>query len=260
MLALCAFPALRAQTTRVEGQVQLLGDSARAVAGAEVSLLPGLRTTRSDSSGAFHFDNVAPGHYTLRARQVGLEVANLDLVLSAQGAQQVRLSMRAGAQALSAVTIAGQRMLFPARYSDAYQRVAKGKGVFFTREQIDSLNPLDMKSLLQRAPTVHVNERGLTFERCQSGLVSNLSSGFSRSAKSSTLGAAPNPAHVQVYLDGVRLTRYDSGREDDIVDANEAIRDIPTTSIQLVEIYSGVARIPGEYLSDACAVILIWTK
>jgi len=27
-----------------------------------------------------------------------------------------------------------------------------------------------------------------------------------------------------------------------------------------MEVYSGVARIPGEYLDDACAVILIWRK
>jgi hypothetical protein len=27
-----------------------------------------------------------------------------------------------------------------------------------------------------------------------------------------------------------------------------------------MEVYTGIARIPGEYLEDACAVIAIWTK
>ena len=41
---------------------------------------------------------------------------------------------------------------------------------------------------------------------------------------------------------------------------NETLRLVSTSQVQAIEVYSGVARIPGEFLDDACAVIAIWTK
>ena len=256
--ALLLVGAVRAdgQRATVAGHVHVVGDSTRAVADVEVALVPTLRAVRTDSAGAFRFVDVAPGSYTLRARRVGFDVATLDMTLGAGGAPDVRIAMRAGAQVLAEVTVSGHRLLFPARYAEAYERVAKGRGMYFTTEQIDSLKPYDVKSLLQRVPGVLVNDRGLTFQRCQAGMVSNLGSGFAGGGVGS--GAAPNPAHVQVYLDGVRMTQYSNGSA--VRDANAALVDLLPSRVQLVEVYSGTSRIPGEYLDDACAVILIWTK
>ncbi|MBL0170553.1 MAG: hypothetical protein IPP90_07435 [Gemmatimonadaceae bacterium] len=63
-----------------------------------------------------------------------------------------------------------------------------------------------------------------------------------------------------MWVDGTRWTKYFSRDTLVNVNATKAVRDIPVSSIQLMEVYSGVARIPGEYLDDACAVILIWRK
>jgi len=40
----------------------------------------------------------------------------------------------------------------------------------------------------------------------------------------------------------------------------DALRSVKPQSIQIMEIYPGVATIPAEYLANACAVVLIWTK
>ena len=80
---------------------------------------------------------------------------------------------------------------------------------------------------------------------------------------------APQTAHVQVYVDGVRMTRSGAAQiagaspsagPDDDYDVEHALKLVPPTAIQAMEIYTGVAQIPAEFLEDACAVIAIWTK
>lgn len=236
--SVCMLPGVLAagQSARISGRVYVSGDTARPVIDAELALLPGFRTVRSDSSGAFRFTDVSRGTYTLRARRVGFDVFMQDVTVDADQERSVRIPMRIGAQVLAEVTIAGRRVMFPARYSEAYARVARGKGTFFTRELIDSLQPWDVKSLLVRVAGVHVNDREVQFARCGSGA---------------------DVAHAQVYIDGVRQTSYNTilGR-----DVNDAVRDVVTTSVQLIEVYTSISSVPGEYGDDACAVILIWSK
>lgn len=172
-------------------------------------------------------------------------VTGWSAVASAQSAVDTSAANRPKGQALSTITVEGKRITYPARLDGAYQRLAKGWGSYFTREQIDSLNPLDVSSLLMRLPGVRTNN-GVEFVRCY------------------------HDAHVQVWVDGTRLTNYDRivavdvGKNrtvhDNTLGATEVLQRIPPTSIQMIEVYSGSARIPVEFLVDACAVIVIWTK
>ena len=166
-------------------------------------------------------------------------------VANAQTAGDSVAASRPKGQALSTITVEGKRVTYPARLDGAYQRMAKGWGSYFTREQIDSLNPQDLTSLLMRLPGVRTNN-GVEFVRCY------------------------HDAHVQVWVDGTRLTNYDRmvsidvGKKREVHDntlgATEVLRRIPPTAIQMMEVYNGSARIPVEFLVDACAVIVIWTK
>ena len=249
-----------AQTARVMGRAHALGDSTRAVPNAEVTLLPLVRTTQSDSSGAFQFAAVADGSYRLRVRRLGFAVAEIGVEVAGQHDVTVQVPLRASPQALAEITINGQRVMFPARYADAYARVARGSGDYFTSETMEKMHALDMKSLLQTLPGVLVNDRGITFMRCEGNPFAVPPKGSSAMLDGSgppPRGGGPQAAHVQVYINGVRVTGYSSGGLDDV---QHALRDIRPTSLQLVEVYRGVSRIPGEYLDDACAVILIWTK
>ena len=81
---------------------------------------------------------------------------------------------------------------------------------------------------------------------------------FSNSKKDTDDGGGnPNAGRIQVYVNGVRVTGYGGGSGED---AFHALRDIRPSSVEIIEVYRGVARIPGEYLADACAVILVWTR
>ncbi|MBL0170525.1 MAG: carboxypeptidase regulatory-like domain-containing protein [Gemmatimonadaceae bacterium] len=201
---------------------------------AAVALDPSDRQTRTDSLGTFRFAGVAAGEYRVRVRRIGFEAVVMKVVAIADREVVVNVAMMSSAQAIATMTISGKRIDFPVRLTDAYSRMRRSTGYFFSREQIDSLFPLDVSALLMRTPGVRVTGDGrFDFARCKTS------------------------RNIHVWVDGARWTNYHGFGG---MDAHTAVRDIPPSSIQLMEVYSGVARIPGEYLDDACAVILIWRK
>lgn len=241
--SLCAVAGVSAaaQPSVISGRVHVSGDTARPVIDAELTLLPGLRTVRSDSTGGFRFTDVRPGTYTLRARRVGFDVFTQEVSVFANQERllTVDIPMRIGAQILAQVTVSGRPVMFPARLAEPYARVARGRGAFFTRELIDSLQPWDVSSLLQRVPGMRVNDRAIRVALCAGG--------------GANLGS---DAPVHVYVDGVRQTNYKIlGRG-----ASEAVRDVAIDKVQLIEVHTSINSIPPEYADDACAVILIWSK
>jgi hypothetical protein len=232
--------ALAAQSPSITGRLFIAGDSIRPVVDAEVTLLPSLRVVRSDSSGAFRFSSVSPGLYTLRVRRVGFEVVMQDVsVDSASSGGALNIAMRSGARVLAEVVISGARVLFPARLAEPYSRVARGRGAFFTRELIDSLQPWDTYTLLTRVPGVRVNDRSIRIARCENH------------------GASGGAGNLHVFIDGIRQTKYGG---DFARGASEVLRDVVITSVQLIEVYTSINAIPPEFADDACAVILVWSR
>lgn len=142
--------------------------------------------------------------------------------------------------ALPTVKVQGRVVSVPPRYEAAYKRAASGRGYYFTREEIEATNPIDLEALLLRVPTVQVNDRGVTFARCQAGLPSP--------------GEPARPARVQVFIDERRASLTDADA------VRQLLNSISVSSVQLMEVYTGVSRIPGEFVNDSCAVIVIWTK
>ena len=225
-----------AQTASIVGVVHVFGDSVGRLRDVDVSLDPTDRTTRTDTLGRFRFSGLRSGTYRLRVRRVGFDATLMTVVASANVETAVNIAMKSFTQAMATMTIAGRRVDYPVRLAEAYTRVRRSTGSFFTREQIDSLFPLDVNALLMRTPGVRVlGNNQFEFARCR------------------------HDGHIQVWVEGVRRTRYSTGGVFNI-DAGTALKDIPPSSIQLMEVYGGVARLPGEYLDDACAVILSWLK
>ena len=235
-LNFCVSLAVEAQTATIVGIVNVFGDSVNRMRDVEVALDPAERTTRTDTLGRFRFSGLRPGTYRVRVRRVGFDATVMQIITSANVETSVNIAMKPFTQSMATMIIAGKRVDYPVRLAEAYTRVRRSTGSFFTREQIDSLFPLDVNALLMRTPGVRViGNNQFEFARCR------------------------HDGHIQVWVEGVRRTRYSTGGIFDI-DAGTALRDIPPSSIQLMEVYGGVARLPGEYLDDACAVILIWLK
>jgi hypothetical protein len=200
------------------------------------------RTT--DSTGRFSFGDQPNGQYVLRARHVGYREAIDTIHISAsEGKPSVEheLALWRLPRQLDEAVVSGRTVRFSAFFADAYKRAAGGRGFFVTREEIDELNANDYQMILNRIPGVSANDRGVTFPRCQSGLTK--------------LGDQRIQAKVQVWIDG-----YHMPASTDPQGVYDTIRSVKPQSIQIMEVYPGVSTIPGQFLVDACAVIVIWTK
>jgi hypothetical protein len=236
-------PANAARGAVVSGRVTPEHDTV-GIADIEVELVGSGMRASTDAKGRFRFAGVAEGSYDLRVRSVGYLpwVVPLSLLDGRLYDSDVRLQHLPNI--LTEVRIEGHMVQVPYRFQEVYRRGALGFGKFITREEIERQNSPDTKSLFQQIPGVLVNDRGITFERCKGPSASV----FTKSA--------PGAMHVQVYIDGVRMTHM----EDPQGDAEHVLRSVPPTAIQAIEVYTGVAQIPAEFLEDACAVIAIWTK
>jgi hypothetical protein len=235
------------------------------LAGVVVTLDSSRTQVITDNAGAFTLREVAVGEHTLTARRLGFVMASVSATVNAGESTAVVLRLEAAPQMLPEVEVRGRKVIDLPRFTAAVERASRNNGAVFTADDIAKENPLDTKSLLERLPGVHVNDRGIMFARCQdSGMLprANAVRG-SRGSGSFQQPSGPS-ARIQVYVDGKRLTYRDAPASGnpmyDADDANGILKSIDPRSIAVMEVYTGIARIPGEYLEDACAAIAIWTK
>ena len=242
-VAAAAFTEAAAQDTAhavISGKV--VGTNSTPVPAAVVTLDSSRVQVMTDSAGAFTLREVVTGRHTLTARRLGFAMASVLTTVTAGESTAVVLRLEPAPQMLPEVEVRGLKVTDLPRFTAAVERASRNNGAAFTADGIAKENPFDTKSLLERLPGVHVSDRSIMFARCQD-------SGTLPSSFSPARGPAPR---IQVYVDGKRLTYYD--------DANTILASINPRSIAVMEVYTGVARIPVEYLVDACAVIAIWTK
>lgn len=244
-------PNLQAQAEPVDaalwGRV-FLADDTVGIPGVVVELLGARVRTTTGPRGFYRFWGLEPGAHTLRVRRVGYQSLTLDVVLLADRAEQRDIRLTRLATTLTRIRIEGEVREVPPRFEEVYRRMTTANGKFFTREDIDRLNPQDVQSLLLRVPTARINSQGIQFARCN---------------EAGALALSPGGGKVHIYIDGFRMTGRGSliGEKDPVeAEQREVLRSVKPTQIQAIEVYSGVSRIPGEFLEDACAVIAIWTR
>ncbi|MBI1809774.1 MAG: carboxypeptidase regulatory-like domain-containing protein [Gemmatimonadetes bacterium] len=257
LLALATPVALAAQeSAELRGRIWQNGDTSIATPGAELQVVGTPYHAYAARDGRYRIVGIAPGDYDVRVRLIEYQPALIHVRIAGSTTLDVPLSRLP--QALTEVRISGKVLKVPARFEDVYRRGATGVGRLITRDDIERMNPYDTKQILATQPGVLVTDRGLTFQRCQSDL-NNLD--FTFAMRSRTPGQSPvepprRQGNVQVYVDGVLMSKSNDGT----FDAATIIDNIPPVAIQVIEVYSGVSRIPGEFLNDACAVVAIWTK
>ena len=144
---------------------------------------------------------------------------------------------------LAEIEVHGKRILIPAHMRAVYERANRNHGTLITAADIERVFPQDTKAMLQGIAGIRVELKKVHFVRC-----SNI-----RGA-----GEGPFPhskPRVHVYVNGDRHTvRGDEYEVKEVIDA------VHPSDIELIEVYGGLARIPAEFLADACAVVAIWTK
>ena len=241
---------LHAQEQRVGaeiwGRILLAGDTI-SLPGTLVELLGQSATTTASRTGFYRLAALRPGPETLRVRRLGYRSVTLEVELQENRTERRDIHLERLPAALTEVRVEGQLRKVPPRFEGVYRRMSTANGKFFTREDIEHLNPPDVQSLLMRVSTLRVNDEGLHFAKCEAG-----------GAYALVPGGGRGNTGVQIYIDGVRMTGRISTAG--LNEQREVLKLVIPSQIQAIEVYTGVSRIPGEFLDDACAVIAIWTR
>jgi Carboxypeptidase regulatory-like domain len=214
------------------------------IPGAEIGLPELRRAVTSDSAGKFTFDSLPPGKFAVRVRRVGYRPVELAAVVDAGEAKTVRVALERGSQELPEVQVVGTQLKpieygWTTRYDDFFRRRSVGLGHFLTRTDIDKRRPFRTANLLEGIAGIRLRYYDLTptgtgveFQRCE---------------------------QVSVWQDGRKLTTLDVAGDATRV-LGELINQTIPSQIELVEVYTGPAEMPAEFLDNSCAAIVIWTR
>lgn len=225
----------------VVGRITDAADSA-AVARAIVEVSGTDVSLRTNGFGRFRITGLRRDARELVVRALGYEKVTLLLDPARTGTVDVGdIRLERNPQLLSQMVVQGRAARVPRGFAEVYRRGLSGRGKFITREQIDSLNPAQLKTVLFGINGVYVNQRGVYFNRCLGGQVG------------------------QLWVDGNRVTRFNNagvGRSSaDPNFMNDMLTTILPVQVQAIEVYPNQSSIPAEFMdAQPCAVIAVWTR
>jgi hypothetical protein len=235
-------------------------DAGGPVPGADVRLLRSkpdrTHLATSDSAGGFEFRDVTAGAWTLVVRRIGYQAHAQPLVVDERDEViigQIRLT--AVAQSMDTVAVV-EASVVPARYGSSsrmhefYTRRARGRGRFFTRDDIEASGRSKLADLLRQVPGVRVKILPgdlveLSFARCSIG---RLQGSIDPTPRSPVRG---QPSQLAFYYNGVPV---------DTATGRRQIAELDLGELEAIEVYRGVSELPLEAMGDTCAAIFVWTR
>lgn len=195
---------------------------------ADVSIGGSSVRVTADSGGRFRITNVPAGRFVLIARRIGFQPGISTIDVADSDTLWLSFTLDPAAQELPTMVVTERTL--SAKLREFNDRRRAGFGQFFTRSDLDNINPVGIADILRRATAVRLSPGG-------------------QNALSARYGC-PMP----IYLDGVPVGAI---RLDFLPPPNE---------IAAIEVYAGAATVPvwlprgprGE--TESCGAILFWTK
>jgi len=231
ILILSFFSAPVAQAQDQHGTITIHVHGAqnnRALVGAHV-LIQGMGIQApTGPDGSIRLEGIRPGTRTIEVRYLGYATQVASVTLEPGRASHVRFAMVVQPIRLAEVRV----RVRPSRLVQTgfYRRRGGGMGTFFTREQIQKIQPRTMSDLMRRVPGA------------------NVFSGRAGMGSANFRGGQVN-CPVQFYIDGTMAHQF-------------LIDEVRPEDVEGIEIYRGAASIPPEYNKGTaiCGVIVIWTR
>jgi hypothetical protein len=227
------------------------------IKGATVVLFDsyGVRLARrvTDEHGAFSFEVADRAAARLRAGRIGYQQVTTPL-LQFDGRKFFSVEVRLHVEAVLLAPLEIVARAAPARssvFSGFDMRVRSGMGSYFTREDVEAIQPSLVTDLLARLPGVHLEGSGRANRRTVT---------MGRHA----VGPGGGPCPVQIFLDGHLITpRSSQSMTAGRFDTNVYIDDLVNPSaVEGIEVYRGTATVPAEFMNSnsRCGVVAIWTR
>jgi hypothetical protein len=221
--------------------------TARPVASARVVLLNRYwkfaARTVTDEAGRFRFERSGSGQYRLDVKAMGyLPTVTPLMWMVESGFADLEVRLSPNAVLLAPLEIVALAPLSTSPFlADVEHRRTRGFGVQITREEIEERRPMRLSDVLLTLPGV----RMVQGSRAGSG------------ARSFSIGRALPGCQLQIFLDGVNVSRGAVGEEDVLIDDLVSPLDV-----EVVEVFRGLGSIPAEFLTSQarCGVVAIWTR
>jgi hypothetical protein len=187
----------------------------------------------ADSQGRFRL--AVPGGLTVfAARALGYRPVMWSVSLEPGQRVSRRIELQPLGVALPAMTIVGEKY-GPGRLAGFYQRRRIGLRLFLVRDSIERRTTNAMADLFVGRPGIRV------FQDPYDPTTSR----YVLSMRCEQIGA---------YVDGFRLPGNSS------TDVSRNLSLINPADVEAIEVYRGPSELPADFMADACAAIVIWTR
>ncbi|HEU4993726.1 MAG TPA: TonB-dependent receptor, partial [Gemmatimonadaceae bacterium] len=185
-----------------------------AVASAKVQIVGTSLTALTDGRGNFRIGNITAGVHEYSVRAIGYQKTATSHEF-ASGALQRDIYLERLPNVLTQMVVQGRSLRVPRFFEAIYARGSRW-GTFITREQIDSLNPFDLRTVLRSVPGLLVTDRRTYFHFCPADQVGEL------------------------WMDGRRMGAGEA--------IDEWLTNIPPKDVQAIEVYARSQTIPADFL------------
>lgn len=198
----------------------------RPVISATVTL-PGLvRMAVTNGNGEYFLRHVPVGHHQVEVEYLGLTYnAEIDIEEGRLALKHYRLDLTLAE--LDPIRVEAEAIAASLKMREFVERQARNAGLFFTRDDIDRLAPLQTSDLLLGTSGVRTD---------------------GRSERRTDIGRGPGRCPPNVFVDGSRVVVF-------------GVDDFFPEHIEAVEVYTSFVQTPLRYRSrNRCGAILIWSR
>jgi hypothetical protein len=188
------------------------------------------------TDGAFRLTGVPIQAQTLDVRMLGYAPRALDVDVLSDRPVDVHVVLVAVALPLGTIEVSSDALVTPAMRA-FHERRARGPGAFFTRDEIERMQPRVFTDILRRVP-------GLQIRPVRGGLGNNVS-----------VQSRGSECQMLFFMNGTAFPIPSDQPINHFVSPEEVVG---------VEVYNGSSEIPAQFnasrFNSRCGVIVIWTR
>lgn len=209
---------------------------------ARVRIVGTMLATVADTDGTFRMVALPLGGQSVEVRRLGYVSVLLPVQIEPGRTLDLQVILTAIALPLETVEVVGDTLILP-QMQGFEERRARGAGRFFTRADIDKMQPRLFTDVLRRVPGIQI---GMSNGSVTSG-------NAVRSARNTgTMGGRQCP--ILYYMNGAPFP----------VTTEIAINNyISPEEVEAIEVYNGTSEIPSQFNSSMynarCGVVVVWT-
>lgn len=205
--------------------------------------------TYTDSTGRFAFADLPPGETVLEVRFLGRRSEERTVRLRSHEVTEVDLSLATEAVEVPGLTVEAERRR-RGRMAGFHQRMEKGRGHFFTREELAKREGNQLHNILRAAPNINAVPCQYLRASRKTPSCYVLDAGGNRRPTSVQGG----PCVPQLFVDG---------RQTSMVGLSQGINELRASEIEAIEVYASPSQVPARFASGvrgSCGAVVVWTR